>query len=157
MKKYIVFDMDGTITNLGHRLHFIEDKNNQDWENFFQSCDKDSLNEWALKLAQSLCGSYEIIIVSGRPERTRTKSEMWLHKHNFPYKHLELVRDDKNHAPDDTLKENWLKDAGIKDEILFVVDDRQRVVDMWRENGLVCLQCYSWKELENPYPKKANK
>ncbi len=26
-------------------------------------------------------------------------------------------------------------------EILFAVDDRQQVVDMWRENGITCLQC----------------
>jgi hypothetical protein len=29
-----------------------------------------------------------------------------------------------------------------------VVDDRQRVVDMWREEGLTCLQCYAWKEFK---------
>lgn len=26
-------------------------------------------------------------------------------------------------------------------QVLFVVDDRQQVVDMWRNLGLVCLQC----------------
>jgi hypothetical protein len=28
-----------------------------------------------------------------------------------------------------------------KDKILFVVADRSRVVEMWRSEGLVCLQC----------------
>jgi hypothetical protein len=32
--------------------------------------------------------------------------------------------------------------AGIdKRKVLFVVEDRNRVVEMWREEGLVCLQC----------------
>jgi hypothetical protein len=26
-------------------------------------------------------------------------------------------------------------------DILFAVDDRQQVVDMWRRNGITCLQC----------------
>ena len=26
-------------------------------------------------------------------------------------------------------------------DILFVVDDRQQVVNMWRDNGITCLQC----------------
>jgi hypothetical protein len=28
-----------------------------------------------------------------------------------------------------------------KDKILFVVEDRSRVVEMWRSEGLTCLQC----------------
>jgi hypothetical protein len=28
-----------------------------------------------------------------------------------------------------------------KSKILFVVEDRNRVVEMWRSEGLVCLQC----------------
>jgi hypothetical protein len=32
--------------------------------------------------------------------------------------------------------------AGIDEtKVLFVVEDRNRVVEMWREEGLVCLQC----------------
>jgi hypothetical protein len=27
-----------------------------------------------------------------------------------------------------------------KSNILYAVDDRQRVVDMWRSNGITCLQ-----------------
>jgi hypothetical protein len=28
-----------------------------------------------------------------------------------------------------------------RSKILFVVDDRRRIVEMWRSEGLVCLQC----------------
>jgi hypothetical protein len=32
--------------------------------------------------------------------------------------------------------------AGVdKTKVLFVVEDRSRVVEMWRAEGLVCLQC----------------
>ena len=26
-------------------------------------------------------------------------------------------------------------------DVLFAIDDRQQVVDLWRDEGLVCLQC----------------
>ena len=48
-------------------------------------------------------------------------------------------------TPDQDLKRTWLNQFG-KEDILFVVDDRQKVVDMWREEGLTCLQCADWEE-----------
>ena len=45
-------------------------------------------------------------------------------------------------TPDDVLKQNWLNDLDKKD-ILCVFDDRQKVVDMWRKNGLSCFQVHS--------------
>ena len=40
--------------------------------------------------------------------------------------------------------------------VLFVVDDRQRVVDMWRAEGITCLQCEAWPEYKRPKKEKAN-
>ena len=37
------------------------------------------------------------------------------------------------------LKQGWLNDIGI-DNVLCVFDDRVRLVEMWRKNGLTCLQ-----------------
>lgn len=36
-----------------------------------------------------------------------------------------------------------MKRKNIKDkyDVLFAIDDRSSVVDMWRDLGLVCLQC----------------
>ena len=32
------------------------------------------------------------------------------------------------------------------DDVLCILDDRQGVVDMWREEGFRCLQVDAWKE-----------
>ena len=37
------------------------------------------------------------------------------------------------------LKQNWLSEIG-KENVLCVFDDRNKLVDMWRKNGLVCFQ-----------------
>ena len=47
------------------------------------------------------------------------------------------------YMPDDELKQHWLDDlfpGDIRDRIVAVFDDRQKVVDMWRKNGLTCMQ-----------------
>jgi len=52
-----------------------------------------------------------------------------------------------DYTPDQELKRKWANSYG-KNKILFVVDDRQKVVDMWRSEGLVCLQCAKWEEFK---------
>ena len=45
--------------------------------------------------------------------------------------------------PDDKLKKGWLDDifpGKDKDRILCVFDDRDKVVKMWRDSGLTCMQ-----------------
>lgn len=146
MKKTIVIDFDGTLSDLTHRLHFIKGDGPKNWDHFFDSCIYDLRNEWCANLMNSLKqAGYKVLIVSGRPERCRKLSEIWLLQAEIAYDELVLVRKDGNHAPDDLLKEQWLKSYGAEN-IEFVVDDRQRVVDMWRRNGVVCLQCNAWEE-----------
>jgi len=65
----------------------------------------------------------------------------WLKYWNVPFDKLLMRPDTKQDKfiPDDVLKQNWLNDLDKKD-ILCVFDDRQKVVDMWRNNGLSCFQ-----------------
>ena len=48
--------------------------------------------------------------------------------------------DDWHFMKDSDLKQHWLDDLQIKDDVFAVFDDRQQVVDMWRANGLTCFQ-----------------
>lgn len=52
------------------------------------------------------------------------------------------MRPDYEFISDQVLKLR-IYEQNIKDkfDVLFVIDDRKSVVDMWRRNGLVCLQC----------------
>jgi hypothetical protein len=46
--------------------------------------------------------------------------------------------------PDDDLKKKWFNDLFPTqkhiDDIVCVFDDRQKVVNMWRDMGLTCMQ-----------------
>ncbi|WP_440616208.1 phosphatase domain-containing protein [Cysteiniphilum sp. 6C5] len=70
-----------------------------------------------------------------------SKTEQWLIWHEIPFDRL-IMRKGKDNRKDAIIKKEilgLLRQEGK--EILFAVDDRQQVVDMWRENGITCLQC----------------
>ena len=49
--------------------------------------------------------------------------------------------DDYHHyMKDSDLKQMWLDTHIDKDDVFAVFDDRQQVVDMWRQNGLTTFQ-----------------
>jgi hypothetical protein len=63
----------------------------------------------------------------------------WLAEKGVNYHDL-LLRKDKDRRADSVVKREMLATID-KSKILFVVEDRSRVVEMWRSEGLVCLQC----------------
>ncbi len=52
---------------------------------------------------------------------------------------MSLLRRDEDFRSDTIIKREILQDID-KSKILFVVEDRNRVVNMWRAEGLICLQ-----------------
>jgi hypothetical protein len=145
MKNTIVVDLDGTLANLDHRLPLIKGPKKH-WDKFYSLVAGDRVNEWCASLMQEMNRAHNVVIVSARPMIVKEATEKWLSDNRVRYGVLYLLRkDSKDFTPDTELKRNWLKWYG-KDNILFTVDDRQRVVDMWREEGVICLQCNAWKE-----------
>ncbi|MBR3898848.1 MAG: hypothetical protein IKJ44_01075 [Elusimicrobiaceae bacterium] len=140
--KTILFDIDGTLADLNGREKFLKQKK-PDWKNFNAKIEEDVPNTPVVELYRTLyeSGKFELILVSGRQERFRKVTETWLAWHEIPFDVL-LMRPDEDQRPDSQVKQdilNVLKTQGK--DILFCVDDRQSVVDMWRQNGITCLQC----------------
>ena len=142
MKKTIIFDIDGTLADLNGRERFLHN-GKKDWESFNANMDKDLPNIPVVELYRTLYNSkqYELILISGRQERFRKVTETWLTKHQIPFDTL-LMRGNTDFRHDCEVKQDILKSLQAQGkEILFSVDDRQSVVDMWRANGITCLQC----------------
>ena len=101
----------------------------------------DKPNSSIIELNQTLFNAgYRIDILSGRSNRTQKATKMWLYNNKVYYHNLRMRDEENLYLKDSTLKRNWLNKFYKKEHILFVVDDRKQVVDMWREEGLTCLQ-----------------
>ena len=95
-------------------------------------------------LASMLIEGFWILIVTGRTEKQREKTEKWLAKYEVPYHGLEM-RPEGEHRHDIDVKDEMLDKAlesidRDRDFIYVMVDDRNSMVKHWRDQGLTCLQ-----------------
>lgn len=151
-----IFDLDGTIFDLSHRLHYLgitsKDKwvpfdAPKDWNAFYDASKDDELIAEVATVWRTLqAAGHYIIVVTGRPERVRFSTVERLHKEKLYFNSL-YMRQDKDHREDYVLKSEIL-DTILRDEakvIHGVFEDRQQVVDMYRERGIRVFQVANGK------------
>jgi hypothetical protein len=136
-----VFDLDGTLANVEAFTGLAEAK---DWDGFYQRVVTsakpypemiDLLMAWHMMSMRN-----SVIICTGRSEQWRDQTIHWLQKHRVYYDRL-LMRPAGDHRYSRDLKQDILFKAISKDRIAFIVEDRDKLVAMWRSIGLPCLQC----------------
>lgn len=123
----IMVDLDGTLAHMnGRRSPF-------NW----QAVGQDDLDT----VVANLTRHYKyVVIMSGRDEVCRPETEKWLRKHDIRYDKL-VMRTANDNRPDEVIKWELYKQYVEPDyKIDFVLDDRDKVVKMWRQHGLKCLQ-----------------
>lgn len=83
---------------------------------------------------------YEVIFVSGRKAECREATLAWLLRYVGHTGKL-FMREDGDNRDDRVVKEEiYRREIEGKYNVLFVLDDRDRVVEKWRELGLTCFQ-----------------
>lgn len=125
-------DVDGTLALHPHR-------NPYDW----RKADADLPNMPVVTAVQALAAHSSvsaIIAISGRHEQARELTTRWLETQAVPYTEL-LMRPDGDDRADEVIKEELFR-TRIQPRYFTagVIDDRDRVVKMWRRLGLVCFQ-----------------
>ena len=147
--KWVIFDLDGTLADIETRRKMATKANGKmDWDVFFADklVELDEPNQPVIDTCIALAEKYNVAIFSGRSETTKPTTIKWLKKHGVSFDILKMRP--TNHPwkfmPDDKLKQHWLDDLFPIDskrlDIVCVFDDRDKVVDMWRKNGLTCMQ-----------------
>jgi hypothetical protein len=83
---------------------------------------------------------YAIIVVSGRENICQEDTETWLKIHDIPYDAI-FMRKAGDGRKDVVAKEEiYRENIEPYYSVAYVLDDRNSVVNMWREIGLTCLQ-----------------
>ncbi len=148
LRPLYIFDLDGTVALINHRRDILAEKDDKlRWRRFYAACDKDTPNAPIIAVMKALAiTGAEIRFFSGRSSEVRNKTISWLAEHT-PFMTHEIddmltMRDEGDHTPDDVLKKQWLDALHYDDRnrIVCIFDDRDRVVKMWRDAGLTCLQ-----------------
>lgn len=138
--RVIVFDIDGTLANITHRRHLVEARP-KDWKAFndgmvFDEPHDDVTDLLYLFYAQG----YRIVLCTGRDEDYKQVTRDWLFKHDIPFDAI-YMRKSKDRRGDDIIKVELLeeirRDFG---EPWLWFDDRNRVVDAIRAQGVRVMQ-----------------
>ena len=140
----VICDLDGTLANIDHRLHFVADQP-KDWAGFFGAISEDSLNtDVANNVSACIGDGTHLFYVSGRSEQCRAVTEQWLFRHYMDQHQALFMRRDGDHRPDTVVKQEILDRCfpqPLRSQIQMVFDDRPSVIRMWREAGLPVTDC----------------
>ena len=153
MKKIVIFDLDGTLATIDERMQLAtggktteSDYTKINWDVLHdpENIALDVPNKPIVEICQLMFQQgYTIYIFSGRSDRTEKATRLWLLKNEIAFDKLVMRPHTKEemYTPDEVLKKRMLsKHIENKNDVLCVYDDRQKVVDMWREEDLVCCQ-----------------
>jgi len=161
-KNTVIFDLDGTLANIDARREKATDiLGKMDWDEFFDPdnvLNLDEPNDPVIKMAQLFKkDGFKIVIFSGRNDRSFDSTKQWLNQNDVPFDLL-IMRPDKfkenswpiaegnpatkemRFMPDEILKKAMLDTFVDVNDVFLVVDDRDKVVKMWRDLGLNTFQ-----------------
>lgn len=145
MRPVAVFDIDGVLADVGHRLHHVQARP-KDWRAFFAAADRDPVLAQGADLLRCLQDEHEIRYLTGRPERLRTVTVTWLAGHDLPSGAPLAMRPNRDFRPSRTFKRErlqaWLAEGA---HIHLVIDDDPAVVDMVAALGLRVLRA-QWQD-----------
>jgi putative acid phosphatase of HAD superfamily subfamily IIIB len=135
----VVFDIDGTLADVSERLHHVQARP-KNWDAFFAGMAQDKAIRAIVRLCNLLHDAgLRVVLCSGRPETYRETTLAWLHREGVRFHELRLRRS-RDRRSDTVAKREMMADLPPA-EVLFIVEDRSAVVEMWRTAGYVCLQC----------------
>ena len=149
MKSLYIFDLDGTLSKIDHRLPILSDESldeNERWRRFFAACIDDEPNDPVCRLYRMIrkAARNEIWIWTGRSSEVRVQTHIWLHRnHLYGHSNTALkMREEGDKTKDADLKQKWLYGLNEEDRgrIVCCFEDRSVSVEMWRRNGILCLQ-----------------
>lgn len=131
-----IIDLDNCIADDKHRIHLIDHDADNVYEKYHAYHMAGINDEIANK--QIFQGHNNIVIFTARPNLYRMQTLRWLLDHHVPFRLL-LMRPDDCEMPSAELKRgmlNQLRKHFKQDRIGSAHDDRQDVLDMYKEEGV---------------------
>lgn len=131
---FAVFDIDGVLADVRHRLRFVT-RQPKDWETFFGLAHLDEVLENGRAMVhESIDAGHNIWYSTGRPERCRQDTLAWLERHDFPNAPLHM-RGENDLRPGRVTKLEVARLLRNRGTVEIIVDDDPVVVEALRDDG----------------------
>jgi phosphoglycolate phosphatase-like HAD superfamily hydrolase len=125
--RFAVFDIDGVLADVRHRLHLVTTRPKR-WEEFFRrAVDDPALPEGQSSVTEAVASGLTIVYSTGRPERWRRDTISWLARWDFPAADLHM-RADHDRRPARMTKVAVARRLATTGTIDYLVDDDASVV-----------------------------
>ena len=128
-----VFDIDGVLADASHREHHLAGRS-KDWDAFFAAVSDDPVLPLGRDRLRAAAQEYEVVLVSGRPERCRADTQAWLEREGMRGHRL-LLRPDADRRPASVLKVELVRALGAPGDVALIVDDDEQVLAALRALG----------------------
>ena len=144
LPKCIIVDIDGTLALINGRNPYDDtlihtDKPNKYIVDIVNRFKRLYDYEWVSSNGRI---NNRIILMSGRMDKCRNQTEKWLKDNIIPYDILYMRKTDDFRQDSIVKKELYEEHIKGKYYVEAVFDDRDQVVKMWRDEGLLCCQVY---------------
>jgi hypothetical protein len=139
-------DIDGVLADVRHRLHHL-DARPKDWDGFFAAAPEDPLLPQGKETVARLAEGYDVVYLSGRPERCRTDTERWLRRHALPEGEV-ILRPAGDRRPARLVKVEILRRLARGRTVGLLVDDDPQVLQAARAAGFDVLPA-DWMPAED--------
>ncbi len=143
MRPLAIFDLDGTLADVRHRLHHLE-RRPKAWDAFFDAARDDPPLPTGVALARQSAGDCDVAYVTGRPERCRADTLGWLRQHGLPEGTL-AMRIPGDRRPARAAKVQLLQRLARERTVAVVVDDDEQVCDAYERAGWPVLRA-RWQD-----------
>ena len=144
--KIAVFDIDGVLADVRHRLHHVE-RSPKNWDGFFAEMGDDAPLEIGIAMVHDqVAAGYDIAYLTGRNESYRDLTQTWLTNQGLPTGRL-IMRRDNDRRPAKFYKPEALSRLARHGSIEIVVDDDAVVIDVLRASGWPVLHA-TWMDAD---------
>src|SRR5512142_859952 len=127
---FAVFDIDGVVADVRHRLHHVA-RQPKDWARFFAAARNDGPLPEGIALATEYARTHRLVWLTGRPESLRDVTHRWLTMHRLPI-HVLLMRPAYDRRPARSFKNDQLVRLAVEGPVEVVYDDDPEVVALLR-------------------------
>lgn len=149
----VVFDLDGTIADCAHRMHYIMPnpavdpvtgkKVKRRYDLFHAACVDDGVIQPVADIYVRFVAdpNVTVVVLSGRDAATLDDTIDWFGRNGLPLPNEMILKSGDQHLPDVEQKRTRANQLEKKygKPISMVFEDRDRVVKMWRERGTFVL------------------